>query len=183
MCSCQFSFCFSIVSVKLNIFILNVYLYFVFDLGECIQLLNVGTSFQRTLFSFCLSDLLSNFRLHKSAWALPLFYKILGVCFAKFFCLNVLRIVPHILWNLFNLIFISSFRQYDTLKPEYLKLHTCSIVLLSITILHLMWFFPWNAMVYVFVVEILILKPFAIFSSLLTALWRPASDSLLSYYT
>jgi hypothetical protein len=28
---------------------------------------------------------LSNFRLHKSAWALPLFYNILVVCSAKFF--------------------------------------------------------------------------------------------------
>jgi hypothetical protein len=39
--------------------------------------------------------------------------------------------------------------QCDILKPKYLKLDTYSIVLLPITILHLMWFFPWNAMVFV----------------------------------
>jgi hypothetical protein len=80
--------------------------------------------------------------------------------FCRVFCLNVLRAVPHSLWNLFSLIFIYFFRQYDTLKPKYLKLYTCSIVLLSVTILHPMCYFspgiPWF---FVFMVEILILKP------------------------
>jgi hypothetical protein len=60
------------LSVKLNILILNLCLYFVFDIGEYIQLLNVGTSFQLTLFSFSLIDLLSSFRLHKfdSSWTI-----------------------------------------------------------------------------------------------------------------
>jgi hypothetical protein len=75
-------------TVKFNIFNSERVSVFVFDLGGCMQLLNVGTSFQLTLFSFCLIDLLYSFRLRKSAWALPLFYKILVVCFAKFFCLK-----------------------------------------------------------------------------------------------
>jgi hypothetical protein len=37
---------------------------------------------------------------------------------------------------------------------------------------------PWNAIVFVSVVEILMLKPFDMFSSLLTALWKSTSDLL-----
>jgi hypothetical protein len=76
-------FLFSILCVKLNIFNSERMSVLRFDLGEYIQLLNVGTSFQLTLFSFWLINVLPSFRLHKSAWALPLFNKILVVCFAK----------------------------------------------------------------------------------------------------
>jgi ABC-type protease/lipase transport system fused ATPase/permease subunit len=52
MCLCQFSFCFSVLSVKVNILILSVCLYFVSDLAT--ESRNTGTSFQLTI--FCLSD-------------------------------------------------------------------------------------------------------------------------------
>jgi hypothetical protein len=39
---CSYHFLFAIMAVKMNIFNFNVCLYFVFDLGECIQLLDIG---------------------------------------------------------------------------------------------------------------------------------------------
>jgi hypothetical protein len=47
-------------------------LYFVFYLRQCIQLQDVGTSFQLTLIFFYLIEFLFSFHLHKSAYALPL---------------------------------------------------------------------------------------------------------------
>jgi hypothetical protein len=53
----------------------------------------VGTSFQLTLFFFCLIDLLLSFHLCKSAKALRLPYKILVVYILRFFCLSVFHII------------------------------------------------------------------------------------------
>jgi hypothetical protein len=57
ICSYKFSFCISILSDKLNIFNSERMSPLVFDPGECTQLLEGGTSFQHTLFSFRLMDL------------------------------------------------------------------------------------------------------------------------------
>jgi hypothetical protein len=58
-----FPFFLYIPLVKLNTCNSQLYSYFVFDPKECIQLLDVGTSF--LLFSFCMIDFLSSFNLHK----------------------------------------------------------------------------------------------------------------------
>jgi hypothetical protein len=99
MCSCQFSFCFSIFSVKLNIFnskrmsVLRFWSRRVYPAAERKDFFSADS-----YFLFVWSIYLSNFRLHKSAWALPLFYKIVAVCFVMWVVYNNDGKVPVIIW-------------------------------------------------------------------------------------
>jgi hypothetical protein len=87
MCSCQFSFCSSILSVKLDILNSERMLVLRFSSRRVYPVLNVGNSFQLTLFSLCLIDLLSCVSQH---W-----HCLLIVCFAKLlsFLLFVILVV------------------------------------------------------------------------------------------
>jgi hypothetical protein len=67
---------------------------------ECIQPLDLGTLFQLIPFCSSLIDLLPNFYLHKSTWALPLSYIIVIVYFVRF-SVSVFIVLPHVITVLF----------------------------------------------------------------------------------